>query len=373
MSKMTLAEILKAVEQTEGKRQHRIIFKRRRSNEILTREQVKYIKRGRKLLRKELKKKGVKGKEEFELMASKLGLYFDKGPRGLWWRWLFFGRGLWALLGALLALLLILFLYSLVTQMRGHFTINMSDEMFREGFVLSETEDFARPTTHLFCEPAVDVPCISIAQLPADLNDYEGQHNADYFAYSFFLRNEGESTVGYDWYINLNSESQNLTSAAWVMVFEDGEMQFYAKPTAIGAAEALPPFGDNSRGYINLPLMETGANRGNQYQVISQDERFTYYRVVPKNFVSEDTVATGNRQDVDPMEVHKYTIVIWLEGDDPDCTNDLIGGHVGMEMNMKLIHEEVDDKDSRWQKFWDNLEFWEDPPIDPFSMFSVER
>ena len=33
----------------------------------------------------------------------------------------------------------------------------------------------------------------------------------------------------------------------------------------------------------------------------------------------------------------KYTVVFWLEGDDPDCTNDLIGAHIGMQMDFELI------------------------------------
>ena len=47
----------------------------------------------------------------------------------------------------------------------------------------------------------------------------------------------------------------------------------------------------------------------------------------------------GERNDVQPGEVHKYTIVVWLEGDDPDCTNDLIGKHIGFEMFMQMVEE----------------------------------
>ena len=48
-----------AAENPEGKKQRRPIFKRKRGNEVLTREQVKAIKKGRKILRKDLKKQGV--------------------------------------------------------------------------------------------------------------------------------------------------------------------------------------------------------------------------------------------------------------------------------------------------------------------------
>ena len=114
------------------------------------------------------------------------------------------------------------------------------------------------------------------------------------------------------------------------MIFEDGEMLFYAKPNAEGKTEALPALSDNSRGYIRAPLIDYNKASEDQYQVIAKRGNLTYYRVIPQNFVSDTVVANGSQRTVAPMEVHKYTVVIWLEGDDPDCTDELIGGHVGM-------------------------------------------
>ena len=353
-----------AADNPDGKPQRRPFFKKKRGGVLLTREQVAAIKLGRKLLRKELKARGIKSKEEFNLTASSMGLYFDKNRLWLLLPWLFHGRGLWLLLGSLLALLGTIFLYSTVTAMRGHFTINMSDGMFSEGFVLSETEDFANPTTHLFCVPAEDAPCISISHIPADIDNHEGQHNDTYFAYSFFLRNEGENTVGYKWSLDLNSESMNLAKACWVMVFEDGKMLFYAEPNDEGKSQALPAVGDNSRGYVGAPLIELNAQPEKQYELIAQRGNLMYYRVLPIPFITLSTVAEGRVEEVAPMEIHKYTVVIWLEGDDPDCTDELIGGHVGMEINMQLVSEEssagdgVGSQQSRWDSFWDSLKFW---------------
>ncbi len=351
-----------AAENPIGSKQRRL-FKRKRAGEVLTREQVKAIKAGRKLLRKQMKRQGLKRKEDFELAASSLGLYFDKRKFLvlLWW---LRGWGLWALLGALALLLAVLFIYSTVTAMRGMFTINMSDGMFKEGFVLSETEDFRNPTTHLFCIPAEDVPCISISHIPEDIDAYEGQHNANYFAYTFWVRNEGDNTVDYAWYLNLNSESKNLSTAAWVMVFEDGQMAFYAEAGADGEPEALPELGDDSRGYIGAPLIQHAADPDGQYQVIRAVGDLQYYRVIPKSFVSDAVVAQGYMSQVDPQEIHKYTVVIWLEGDDPECTNDMIGGHLGLDMYFQLQKEESQDTagsswGETWNSLWSSLRFWE--------------
>lgn len=323
---------------TGAERKQRGPFKKRRAGVVLSKDEVIEIKAGRKSLKAEMKARGLYNRKDFELTASSLGLYFDKS-RILAILWFFRGKGLWILLAAALATLAGIWYASQITQLRGHFTINMSDDMFREGFVLSETADFAKPTTYLFCEPAVDVPCISVQDLPEDLDTYEGQHNANYFAYTFFVRNEGESTVGYTWQIGLNSESQNLSDACWVMVFEDGKMAFYAEMGADGKAEALPAVDDNTRGYLKAPLMQFAKYPERQYEIIAQKDALTYYRLTPIPFESKDVVASGIQTNVEPMEVHRYTVVIWLEGDDPECTNDKIGGHVGMQMDMTLIDE----------------------------------
>lgn len=357
---------LLAAENSIGTKQRIPLFKRKRSGEELTREQVKAIKKGRKLLRKELKAKGLKTKADMELIASNMGLYMDKHRGLLWLRWLFHGRGLWVLGGALAMLTAVLFLFSVISQLQGHFTINMSSGMFREGFILAETPDFKDATTHLFCVPAENVPCISISHLPENLDEIDGEHNDYYFAYTFYIRNEGQSTVGYEWMVSLNSESRDLASACWVMVFEDGEMLFYAKPNDSGEAESLPAKGDDTQGYVGMPMEQFCKEPELQYEVITEENGYVYSRVIPIAFESDTVVARGQQSEVAPMDVHKYTVVIWLEGDDPDCTDELIGGHAGMDFAFKLITEEDsttgDDAawSIHWDQLWENLLFWLD-------------
>ena len=363
-TKIDVENFMLTADNAKGKRQRRLL-KKKRGGVTLTREQVKAIKVGRKHLRKELKARKIKGKSEFNLTASSLGLYFDRSRLLLFLDWLFKGRRLAMLLAALLAALLSLFLFSAVTQMRGHFTINMSEGMFREGFVLSETKDFVNPTTHLFAVPAENVPCISISHIPENIDDFEGEHNDSYFAYTYYIRNEGESTVGFEWEVRINSESLDISNATWVMIFEDGQMRFYAEPTGDGRAEALPPFGDNTRGYVEAPLIDQCAAPAAHYSEVAKRGNLTYYRVIPRMFETETRVASGIVENVAPQEVHKYTVVMWMEGDDPDCTDDLIGGHLGMEVMMRLVGEETESEYGEygqsvdWKDLWRSLKFWE--------------
>ena len=161
-------------------------------------------------------------------------------------------------------------------------------------------------------------------------------------------------TVGYEWALQLNSESKSLSDGVWVMIFEDGKMQFYAEPNQeTGKPEAIPAFDDDTRGYISVPVARYLKNPDEQYQLIAEGTSFDYYRTVPYPFESRDVVTRGEMHDVAPMEVHKYTIVIWLEGDDIDCTDDLIGGHLGLAMQYQLHHEK--EEESFWEKLWNSL------------------
>lgn len=326
----------------EYRREQIRIFKKKRAGVVLSEDEVREIKAGRKKLRKEMKARGVYTRQEFEMIAGSLGLYFDR--RGGLLGWLLHGRELWALLAALLMLLAAFYYMSLVSQMRGFFTINLSDGLFDEGFVLSETADFANPVINLFCEPAVDVPCISIIQIDEDVDKIDGQHNENYFAYTFYCRNEGKSTVDYIWDLELNDESKDLSTAAWVMVFEDGQMCFYAEPNGTtGEREALPSFGDSGRGYLQAPMISQAKYPGEQYRIIREKNGLTYYRLIPFEFENEERVTSGIQVEVAPGDVHKYTVVIWLEGDDPDCDNSKIGGHLGLDMQFYLVEESVEE------------------------------
>lgn len=332
-----MAKEKKKKEHIGEERKQKRLFKKKRGGEVLSEDEVQEIKAGRKKLRKEMRKMGIRSKKEFELTASSMGLYFDKtGLLGLlWW---FKGKGLAALLGSLLLLGGALYLFSMITQMRGHFTISMDGDMFTNGFVLSETVGFEHPTTYLFAEPAVDVPCISISQLPDDLDEHDGNHSQTYFAYTFYIRNEGEEAVGYEWQLRLRNESQALSEATWIMLFQDGEMEYFAKANDDGEVEALPAKDDDSRGFLGAPLSQFLKDPG-QYELIRTVGGASYYRALPKLWESDTVVTSGARSQMQPMEVHKYTVVIWLEGDDPDCTDDLIGGNLGLEIAMQMIDE----------------------------------
>ena len=327
----------KADKITGAEKSQKRLFKYRRGGVVLSEDEVKEIKAGRKKLRREMKARGIKSKREFELTASGLGLYFDKRrPFPFLW-WLFSGKGLLALLDSTLGALLLFLAISKVAELRGHFTINMTDDLLKEGFTLSETIGFENKSSNLYSDPVEDAPCISVVEIPDNIDQIEGSHNGkEYFAYTFYIRNEGDIPADYEYEINVNSEGLNLSVASWVMLFEDGEMTFYAKRGADGEPEAIPEKGNTSFAYNKAPFLSAAKYPDKQFEVIKMIGDKSFYRLIPIPFVSDTVIASGTQEYVCPGDIHKYTVVLWLEGDDPDCTDDLIGGHLGIEMNFRL-------------------------------------
>lgn len=317
--------------------EHPQVFRKYRGGIRLTHGAIREIREGRRKLRRDMRQMGRYSRREFEATASSLGLYFDKGRFLLLWLWLWRRGVLWALLGAAALFLAAMYAFSVVTEMRGHFTINLSDELMSQGFELSNTADFANPTGRIYSTPVEDAPCISIVDLPADVDDIDGSHNGrNYFAHTFYIAKRGEGEADYDFSLSINSESQNASEAIWVMLFEDGVPTVYARANAqTGEAECLPPMDNDHFGYREIPFVDRGLAE-DQFSVVAERAGRTYYRLIPRLFQDEETVAESVHENVKQDEVHKYTVVIWLEGDDPDCTNDLIGAHIGLQMDFTL-------------------------------------
>mgnify|MGYP004596149503 FL=1 len=67
-----------------------------------------------------------------------------------------------------------------------------------------------------------------------------------------------------------------------------------------------------------------------------------------KNFKSDDVVCTYTEKKFLVGNVDRYTIVIWMEGDDPECVDSIIGGSV--EFSMK-IDADYKDETNLFAKF----------------------
>ncbi len=302
----------------------------------LTRKEKKEIRIKRRALRKDLRSRGIKSREEFEIIARQLGLVYGDDDKFLvmpwWWRLgRFIGglgiKGFLGFLGALALLLTILFAYASLANQKGNFTISVNGDLLRVGFDLSDTEDFKNPKVRLASEILHEVNAISIQDLPDNLDDAEGSHNLDnVVAYTYWVRNAGDVAVDYDWYLVLNSVTKELNRAVWIMIYDEGLQTVYSAPVdETGEAEHLS-------GYNEPPLYDQAANPDEQYYQTESGK----WGIKTTPYVQDRIVAKGTVENFQPDERRKYTVVIWVEGDDPECTNDILGSHAGYAMKYTL-------------------------------------
>ena len=207
----------------------------------------------------------------------------------------------------IILVIIVLFLINLYIVLRlmyigENFTVTLDSEYGREsGLVVYEDPNDIKIRTYLKSEPINYFTDISVNWLPQNIdNEGNGSHNGqNYIAYTFYASNKGQDTINYWATIEIEDVIKNVDEAIRVMVIKNGERTIYAKKNkSTGNAEnnTQPFYSDN------VIMLEKNEN----FQVDCED---------------------------------KYSIVIWVEGDDPDCIDELIGGEI--KMNMRLTEEHI--------------------------------
>ena len=212
-------------------------------------------------------------------------------------------------LRGMLLLVAVLFIFAFMQEKMGNFTINLNRlELYRKGISIADNGDFDGATARLTASTVEDATNISIDDLPEDIDDLDGSHNGkNYMAYTYYVRNAGKEDLGYKASITLDSCAKGAEKAVRVAVWRNGERVVYAAPATDGGEE-------------------NGC----------------------KNFKSDDVVCTYTEKKFLVGNVDRYTIVIWMEGDDPECVDSIIGGSV--EFSMK-IDADYKDETSLLAKF----------------------
>lgn len=202
-----------------------------------------------------------------------------------------------------------LFLLAFMQEKMGNFTINLNRlELYRKGIAISEDGDFTDPTARLTAATVKDATNVTLEDIPEDIEDYQGSHNGhNYMAYTYYVRNAGKEDVGYKASITLDSCAKGAEKAARVVVWKNGKRVVYAAPARDGQPE---------EGCVN--------------------------------FVSSKVVCSYEEPNFLVGNVDRYTIVVFLEGEDPECTDEIVGGAVAFSMRIDAVD---DDNTSLLAKF----------------------
>ena len=201
----------------------------------------------------------------------------------------------------LIIILSIVYLFLYIVYDGGRFTVSLDKNMSnRKNVFLSEDGNLKSKTRKLSADTIDYMDNISIKWLPENLDtEATGAHNGNnYIAYTFYVVNAGEETVNYWYEIDIDDTVKNVDEAIRIMIYRNGKQTVYAKRNK------------------TTKKREPGT----------------------KKFVSDEIAVLEQRKKMKPDTKDRFTIVVWLEGDDPECKNDLLGGEIKMHMDITEEH-----------------------------------
>ena len=197
----------------------------------------------------------------------------------------------------LLLFLLILYFVVGIFYNNGNFSVTLDRNLyFDKGLIIYDSDTYKIYRSELYAETPQSFDNISGKWLPEDLHDsIGGSHNGDnYLAYTFFIENTGASTSDYWYEVIIDDVIKDVDEAVRVMVYREDDVTTYAKESAKGTAES---------GTVA--------------------------------FLSDSLIARENIADFKPGDKHKFTVVLWIEGSDPECTDNILGGEFKVHLDFK--------------------------------------
>ena len=204
------------------------------------------------------------------------------------------------------ALLMVLYGFALIYDRTGRFTVMVKNTDKEYNITLSEKPDF--PTyksvltndngdNYLSNDNKVRLDNISGANLPKNIDEIDGDHSGDnYLAFTFYCKSLHSTPCSLEYEVNFNNVTNGLDECIRVRLYVNGEKTDYAKTRSDGGGK----------------------------ETVFCD----------KSFANVGTVCYGLVNNVPANDKVKFTIVVWIEGNDVDCNDSVINGSIKLSMSI---------------------------------------
>lgn len=198
----------------------------------------------------------------------------------------------------ILVVLILLILYFVIGIIynRGNFSITLDKDLyFESGLMIYDDPEYKVYRSELLAPAPDTFDSMSYKWLPDNLGEEKlGTHNGDnYLAYTFLIENTGDKEVNYISRVVIEDVIKNVDEAVRIRVYKGSEYVTYAK---------LSNKGEPEEGTVS--------------------------------FLEDKIVMEEHINNFKPGDINKYTIVMWIEGTDPDCTDNILGGEFKAYMNF---------------------------------------
>lgn len=208
------------------------------------------------------------------------------------------------ILGVIALSLIIVYVASVLYARYGAFTVTIQQDdsyaltLYERADVCTADTENKQGTSHINMNIAANITNISGDDIPDYVDNVDGEHNGDnYAAYTFYCKNAGSAAITYKYQLYIGNVTQDLDKAVRIKLYVNGEATTYAFTALDGS----------------------GAEEGTVA------------------FLTEDLVVEGEISGFAPQDYTKFTVVVWLEGDDAECVDDKIGGTLKVSMKMQVI------------------------------------
>jgi hypothetical protein len=189
-------------------------------------------------------------------------------------------------------------------QNAGNFVMSVDRAAIVRGIVISEDPEFLTKGSRLMSEPIQDAREVTYAWLKLDeIVETNGNFvdiDHDYVSYTFYVKNEGFETVDLRYYIRITEVYNNLDKAIRVLVIDNSVESMYMRPDT------------------------------------TNENTYPEYMPRAEHFLTQATVTRKLIPNFKPGEIRKFSVVIWLEGNDPDTNDEILGGMIKMQMNFTI-------------------------------------
>lgn len=248
----------------------------------------------------------------------------------------------------LVLVLLLLFIISWLLTTIGDLVITVESEAAKKGISISEDADGDGSTHKLSATMAKDVTNITYDWLPATLDlEADGSHNGkNYLAYTFYLTNNGTETLDYQSRLQSVKAAKDVDEAVRIMVYKNGEPEVFAKEnrgltTPDGSPEDFEQIFKKEipEGYEppTKEEIEAAAEKPQNKDLVNHTDE----EIVIQPFIDSKTVFDTAIEGLGPGETDKYTIVMWVEGEDPECLDVIRNGYVKLMWFFNVVDEEL--------------------------------
>lgn len=183
---------------------------------------------------------------------------------------------------------------------KGEFVIAL--DQLQKGIAISETRKFNNVTPYLYAPGLNDCWNITYSDIPEGIDNEEGgtKNGTNYLAYTFFLTNNSPSgsALDYNFKLRLKKDNTGAIDAIRFQLYEDGVSTIYGAPSSSNNVE---PF------------------------------------ACDKSFTGDVNLLDINVQNFRYNQVKRYTIVLWYEGYDPECVDNILPASIDMSMHFEVL------------------------------------